>query len=498
MVSGGIRRLRSKETLGIMVTVIGSLGIMGLLDYGNLETKWAVYILGALLLGAIAFASGNLQKCFFILFILGLQIAVALHLGDDSLYKSRSVGQSEPPGFIVRFMTIPAMVLLLQYWLIGVAQGHLHMAWGKEITYPAFFLFLTTMVTILYTPEKWLVLYYVFELLQLYMVFLVMMNIVTSRKDVDLVVKLLLITLGIQCVVYFIQNSIGMTFSLTGAVSVREGDIARHGGTVATRLHAFASFIMPLVFIAISRFMTMSTWRHRIWTGPLAVMGGLALVLTYTRASWMGFILGFAWLLAVGAMRRMIRPRRVLFLVDAIVLVVVLLLPKIMIRLSHSYSAAYTERVLLMKMAWNVITAHPLLGVGAGAYGYVFQDYLTPELREKGVWVYMVHNIYLRRWAETGLFGLLSFLGVFAVGLRQALVCTRSRDPAMSSVALGWSTGLIALLWEMFWDTNLGFSANSLIWLLFGLMLVIKRLDAEQALVERRQEAKVYAQWSPA
>jgi O-antigen ligase len=145
-------------------------------------------------------------------------------------------------------------------------------------------------------------------------------------------------------------------------------------------------------------------------------------------------------------------------------------------------------------MAWNVIETHPLLGVGAGAYSYVFRQYLSPDLQDK--WLFVVHNIYLLRWAETGFFGLISFLILPLVSLRQALVCIRLSDEIMSSLALGWSAGLVSILWQMWWDTTLGFPANSLIWFMFGLILVIKRVGFEGLPAGMGHQDRFSVQWS--
>lgn len=127
-------------------------------------------------------------------------------------------------------------------------------------------------------------------------------------------------------------------------------------------------------------------------------------------------------------------------------------------------------------MAWNVIQAHPILGVGAGAYSFVFRQYQPYELLEKEVWVYIVHNVYLLRWAEAGILGLLSLLWFFMAGFRKTLVCTRIHDENQAALALGCSAGIVALLWEMMWDLSLGFSANAMIWFLFGLLIVVERV----------------------
>ena len=155
---------------------------------------------------------------------------------------------------------------------------------------------------------------------------------------------------------------------------------------------------------------------------------------------------------------------------------VVALAPKILARVGEDHGAAFDERWALIQMALRVIEAHPFLGVGAGAYPYVFRDYLTPELADK--WLYVVHNVYVLRAAETGLPGVAAWLALLAAAFRLASP-GRMLHPAARRLALGCRAGLLALGWEMLWDMSLGPAATSLLWFLCGLMLAAARVGRE-------------------
>ncbi len=477
MIAGRFRGPSSWQIWGTLGAILGSMLLLVALDQMALETKWIAFLLAGLFWGVITMLSGSVKKPIFILFVMGLQIYVALYLGDGASYMKKSVGQSGPSGFVIAFVSIPAFCLLALHVLERIVRSGLRpMVWGKGISYPAMLVMLTTAMTVLYTPERWRVIFSLFELAQFYIIFLVVINLVASRQDVDRVMRLLMVVLCVQCLVYYAQTALGLTFTLTGEVKVADGWFGRHGGTVATRPAPFASFIMPLLHIAISRFFIVGDRRTRFWMGLLAAMGGMALVLTFTRAAWAGFALGFGWLIVLSWRRRLIRPRRLGFLLVVLGVVAVIMLPQIFGRLAADHESDYTERWRLIEMAWHVIRDHPILGVGAGAYNYVFRDYLPPALREKGVWVYIVHNVYLLRWAETGFLGLLSFVLFYVAGFRQALAGTRLRDENLAALSLGCGAGIVSLAWEMMWDVTLGFSANALIWFLFGLLVVVRQI----------------------
>ena len=62
-----------------------------------------------------------------------------------------------------------------------------------------------------------------------------------------------------------------------------------------------------------------------------------------------------------------------------------------------------------MRIAWRIIADHPL---GASAPAPTAWSCGTTCGAGLGKWLFIVHNAYLLRWAETGIFGLLSLFSV--------------------------------------------------------------------------------------
>jgi O-antigen ligase len=235
----------------------------------------------------------------------------------------------------------------------------------------------------------------------------------------------------------------------------------------------FASFLLPLLLCAMAQLLTCrekGVWiRH---SGPAAA-GLAALILTFTRASWLGFGLGIAYLVIAAGRRGWLERRRLWTLLGIGLLLTVALSPKILARVSEDHGVALNERWALVEMALRVIAGHPVTGVGAGAYPYVFRDYLTPELADK--WLYVVHNVYMLRAAETGIPGLAAWL-VFLVAAFRMASPDKMAHPTAQRIALGWRAGLLALGWQMMWDVSLGPAANSLLWFLCGLTVAARRI----------------------
>ena len=102
----------------------------------------------------------------------------------------------------------------------------------------------------------------------------------------------------------------------------------------------------------------------------------------------------------------------------------------------------------MFKVAFNVITAHPITGVGSKNYTLVHQDY---DHTDEHISVMLpdspVHNLFLLYAAEIGILGLLFFLWFVWELLRGALRCaSNSGMPIDKAIYLGMAIGVISLL----------------------------------------------------
>lgn len=487
------RRLNLRP--GEAVEIASAAAIAALLSIwvvaGEPQTKWLVAVLLGLLGSIFLLASGDAKKTLLVLMVISLQANVNFFLIVDR--GSSWVGASGAEGISLPLMAIPATLLVLQAWCQNRKRRfYLEM----EIVVPFILMFLTAAMTITYAPSKRNVIYNLFEMSLFLGILFAARNTIRSRDDLVLVIKVLMTVLAAQSVIYFIQDMLGFTFNFLGATTTRGaslGDVKRYGGTVSVNAKGFSSFITPVLLLAVSYYLIGSKKRGGYLLGALCGVGVAALIMSFTRMSWVGFGMGCAWIVGIGLWRRRISMNRLVPFLAATAAAIVLLLPSIMVRLSADATSDLEERLNLMKMALLVIEANPLWGVGSGGYPAVFRDYLTGDLIVGGHWLFVVHNHYLLRWAETGIFGLLSLLIFLAFSFRLSYQSSRTKDPILASLAIGWVAGLISSMWEMFWDISLGLQTSLLFWFMLGLMLVIKKMPLESPAAVRSPRA---ADWS--
>ena len=429
-----------------------------------LPDRWVAAVVVGAWTTAGVLASGRVRRAALVVFVLSLQVGLALYITEPA--PAPSVGSSWPNSLALPLATLTALGALL----VRPPGGW---TWGGSQARCAAVLAATTALSILGSPEPWIGVSHLALMGGLSVILLASANCVRDAGDLEAVERALLVALVLQSLLYGLQTVLGATFTPAGEWIPSEDGLGRYGGTVGARPAMFSSFLLPLVLVALAHVLTSEergAWRRY---GVPAAAGAAAVILTVTRASWIGLALGVGYLVAAAGRRRWLRRGRVAALACILVMLVTALAPKILARVSEDQAAAAEERWSLVQMALRVIEAHPLAGVGAGAYPYVFRDYLTPELADK--WLYVVHNVYVLRAAETGLLGAAAWVVFLAVAFRAARP-ERMRHPAARRLALGWRAGLAALAWEMLWDVSLGPAANSLLWFLCGLMVAAGRL----------------------
>ncbi len=447
------------------------------------ETRWLVYVISATLFCLVLVMVRNRERLLWSIFILSFQFDVYLRL---------LFGHAGSTGLAISLTLVVASMLVVFYLVTGRMREVAPIYWGERYSIPIAVLFATAMLSLVFSNEQFVGAVYLFDHAQYYLFFLIALNFVRTEERLNLTIALLLISLAIQSIVYYIQSALGITFTLTGSV-IGAGEIPRPGGTVSTTPAGFASFILPLIFIGLAYFMYWDKLPRRLpyqtLVGLAALMGLGALVLTFTRAAWGSFVLGFAWLVVIANRRGLLSRKTVAIVISAAVILTLIFLPFMFARLEVTpIAGAYDERLRLAIVAIEVIVQNPLLGIGPGAYATQYQPYIPQELA--GYWMYEVHNYYLLRAAETGVIGCLAFILLLVLGLMHGLRLSHGIRPISRILGLGMSAAIVALAFEMNWDTWTDFTYNALFWFLLGLMCAAERLEAAAAWNPRDRQSK--------
>ncbi|MEK7516183.1 MAG: O-antigen ligase family protein [Patescibacteria group bacterium] len=233
--------------------------------------------------------------------------------------------------------------------------------------------------------------------------------------------------------------------------------------------------------------------------------GGIALLLTQSRASWFGFALA---LFVSGFFLK--RDRRVLVaaMLTAAVLLGALFTTGVQPRyLAESPDASFVERFFeafsparwrgeydgLGRLYWAIVTptvvvpASPVFGFGPGRFGggtaaalHVTDVYDALKI-PFGVWGTEGHvdNNWFAIWGEVGTLGLLAYALMVISLLRLAVSVFRtSKDPKLRGVALGYAGAVSAVIFQGFLGTYLEMRTLALyVWLIGAFLTVHENVE---------------------
>jgi O-antigen ligase len=131
------------------------------------------------------------------------------------------------------------------------------------------------------------------------------------------------------------------------------------------------------------------------------------------------------------------------------------------------------SRQEVWKDSWKMVRAHPLAGIGLGAYKAIFPNYA----RHDGMFVVdYAHNDYLQAASDGGVIAAgLALCFIVLLG-RAVWRATRAEDPLEAGLALGGGAGLFALLVHSAFDFNLQIPSNALLFVF--LSAVVSRIAA--------------------
>jgi O-antigen ligase len=122
----------------------------------------------------------------------------------------------------------------------------------------------------------------------------------------------------------------------------------------------------------------------------------------------------------------------------------------------HQFTSYTQERLEATRVALRVINDYPIFGSGLNTYVFLFAKYKNPVLFFKSVNLEL-HNTFLEIWAELGPFGLLCFLILLGLGVKNLLgTPVSSRAKALlgaMSIAVVFCLFHPVLYWEVIWLT---------------------------------------------
>ncbi len=408
-----------------------------------LETGWRaiVVVFGGgflFLFSALCLKDLRTFLLFTLIFVIPLQFGY--HLIHHPLVGIES--QPFSSGIAIDIVDV-VLILLYGHWLLTLSVGNngvQQFTMGGKLGG----LFLTWIVYVFtvsfFTATNFS--YSVFEVIILvkgYLIFLYLINTVHSLKD-------------FKTIIYAsFAGSMAHAFYIFGQFITQKnytlhGELVMHLGPEGFRSVGFfgspdaASVLLTLVFpIAVAYYMVIGNSAQRRWTAVCLALVLVAIAFTKVRAAGIALIVSTGVLMLVSYKRGWV-PSVTLGKAAFLVLAIIAIASPFII--ARFQSGTWGEdRLPLAATAWNMIQDHWIWGVGANNYPLDIMQYVPVSFRH--AWAYTVHNEYLLRLSETGIFGALLFYTLLFAMMLRLFRLTQSPNPWIFAVSAGLFAALV-------------------------------------------------------
>ncbi len=403
------------------------------------------------------------------------------------------------------FPSDPFLIAALALWILSLAlQPRRISLQPLGLTLPLAALIAVSMLSTAFSADRLVSAYQSIRLLLLAGLYLMVLNEIRTLAWVVAPTALMVLSQSVVGILQVLrQHSLGLTWLHELALDPTWNGVSVVMTAATRSLRAYGLTDHPnilggllalgLIFL-ITWYLQESQEHWRPLAGGLFALGSIALLVTFSRSAYLGLALGL--LLVAGWLWFSRRRQAFIWLVMLGAGSLVLLAPFLLqnaanlgVRFDYqnSFTAptaenqAINERLLLDAAGSAIFKAHPLLGVGVGAFPVaLYQSDPTYALNFQPP-----HIVLVDIAAETGVFGALSYLAIEL--FPWAYMFLRRKQIAFTPALIGVSAALLAVsvisLFDYYpWMLNPGRLWQWLIWGLWaGLVARASRKDAVHA-----------------
>ncbi|HUP48492.1 MAG TPA: O-antigen ligase family protein [Thermoanaerobaculia bacterium] len=230
--------------------------------------------------------------------------------------------------------------------------------------------------------------------------------------------------------------------------------VSLHQPTLETRITGPSTHVMTYSGLLLpAALFLLVLWAHRkgVWLGAATLVVSLALFLTYTRSVWLG------WAVAVFVLLLIKRSRWLPYAVAAALVFVTLMPMNFFARMVSTFDlqqSSNLDRIRMAEAGVEMIKDQPVFGVGPAFVKESYPLYRkadAPRFRPPHL-----HNNVIQLWAERGVLGLMAYITLMALFLRE---CARgwrgpSRPFAEAGVAITVGLAVAGMFEFNFGDTE--------------------------------------------
>lgn len=479
-----IRKISQNNILASIV--IGAVGLLFSLLVVMLFLKLTMTY-AALVVAALCFVFaipivGDLKRMLWALLVIFMPISVDITLNMMPGHTGGAAGYQVSSFDIV-------LAALYFIWIFELlTQKDQKVKLFPSMSFPAFLLILITWVSLAFAYIPELTKYEAIEIVKMYLTFLYIANNLKTRKDIHFIIILFIIMLVFEGFVGVLQRRWGEP--IIPAVLGGPTWVASRIKGSWTSTNDFSWYLTFFIPLTISMLFAKIDRLYKLFIFCGMVIGCASLMWTSSRAGWLSMIVSvlFIGVFVVSKIREKRTYIRIFFFAVSMALLVSPLYPRLFTKVYGRFmgddGGSAQSRYPHMQVAFRIIGAHPIIGIGLNNYTEVMWEYDNTDKGLAEYSRYPVHNIYLHLTAEIGIIGLFCFLYYLFAIYKKGFNYIFNNDDEFAFVVMGLLSGILAFLFHGIFDTaSLGAKLFLFVWFFTGMIFAIGNIrDGEKNL----------------
>jgi O-antigen ligase len=334
---------------------------------------------------------------------------------------------------------------------IAVRKGELRLTWNI-LYFPLFLYGLASTLSSIVAPERqhmfgeqmlWLK-------MLIFPVALILMRQVPRMKDYALYGHAIFLSwISLDGLLEYVREPHDLEHRITGG---------------ATHVMTYSGELLPLALL----FLILFVHERKVWMLAPALLSTFALLLTFTRSAWLG------WLVALFVVIVSSRPRLLAWAAPLLVIFLIVAPVNVFGRLMSSFSTqqeSNLDRIRMLQAGGEIIRDYPLFGVGPANVKPLYPLYRLPD--SPRFRTPHLHNNIVQIWAERGIVALTAYLLLIILFIRECAAAWRTPGRGWAEAGLA---AVVALTFAGLFEFNFG--DTEVFYLLLDVMaLVIVNLD---------------------
>ena len=433
---------------------------------GYISMDYAVYSVGMVGLAALIAITGQAERVLLAIILLDVPFA----LDFNPLYDPFFASVGAITGYNISLTTLCLPVLYLIWLMKSASKANSAPAlplFPKSALWLPILWIVFNLLSILAAESPMMSVYSLFLLIQSLLLYIYLVANIKTSADLNYILFFLFLGITLESLLMIGLRIYGQSFSFAGFNARVDPDL-RVGGTLGgpNTASTYLSMLLPL---CASYFLLVRQHKPILTTLSLTgfILGVVALFLTLSRGGWVSFAIAlFLFLFIILYFRRV--SAKILLLGMFILALLLLFQDLITSRITGFDAGSAETRLYLMDIAFRMIRDHPILGVGLNNYALVMLSYFANYNRS--VYLTVVHNDFVRVWAEIGPGGLLTFIAFHLYLIQRGWAAWRQKDVLFGAVALGLMVALIGHTAHMLVESFHGRVLMELYWLIAGII----------------------------